>query len=188
MVKTVGIRAPERQHQGSWQDYLDPGEKLLWQGAPAGGIRFSITGLVQSAFGVFFLGFSVFWVAMALNIGADGPLSLFFPLFGLPFVLIGLWLVIGHWFFDAYKRRRSRYALTNKRAIIARRVFGRRLESYPILADSEISLVEGRFDTVNFHQKTVIRNNGTSRANIGFRYIRDGRKVYNLLLDIKTRR
>lgn len=105
----------------------------------------------------------------------------FFALFGVPFVLVGLWLLAGHWFYDAYKRKRARYALTDKRALIARSMFGRRMESYPIDAKSPIELVSGTLDTVNFAQRVYRGKNGINVVKIGFRYIADGQEVFNLL-------
>lgn len=108
-----------------------------------------------------------------------------FPLFGVPFVLVGLWLVAGHWFFDAYKRKRARYALTNKRALIARTIFGRRMESYPIERGNQLRLISGKLDTVHFAQKTYRTKNGTQVKNIGFRFIHDGQAVYDLLRKVQ---
>lgn len=186
MVRKVGMGGGRPQTQSnSWEDYLDADEKLLWQGAPATGLRFSGKGLFISIFGLFFLGFSVFWVTMAASFGTNTPIDYVFPLFGLPFVAVGLWLVVGHWFYDAYKRKRSRYALTDQRAIIARRLFGRKMESYDISKDAPIYLVEGDLDTVNFAQRTYRTKNGTNTVSIGFRFIEDGRKVFNLLKEVR---
>ena len=182
MIRKTGTSRPtEKMAFNRWEDYLDPGETLLWQGAPATGLRFTVTGAVLSFFGIFFLGFSLFWVSMAAAMGG----GFLFPLFGLPFVGVGLWLVFGHWFFDAYTRKKTRYALTSKRALIARTVYGRRMESYPITPDSPIRLISGTLDTVHFAQKTYRTSNGTSVKNIGFRYIEDGQDVFNLLRKVQ---
>ena len=183
MARKIGKHRPATTTRSNrWEDYLNPNEKLLWQGAPATGLRFSGAGLAISFFGIFFLAFSLFWMGMASSIGNGG----FFWLFGFPFVLVGVWLVAGHWFFDAYRRRRSRYALTNKRALIARTVFGRRMESYPIKSDSEISLISGALDSVYFAQKIHYSKNGRQVKNIGFRFIADGQEVYDLLRKVQS--
>ena len=186
MARKIGkTRSYHDTESNHWEDYLEADEKLIWQGAPATGLRFSLSGLGLSVFGLFFLGFSVVWVTMAFAMGGDDSMGTVFPLFGVPFVLIGLWLVVGHWFFDAYKRKRARYALTNKRAVIARSLFGRRMESYPIDGLSPIYLVSGRLDTVNFAQKTYRTKNGTQVRDIGFRFIPDGQEVYDLLQKVR---
>lgn len=190
MVKKVGMgrratksRAAPRLE--SWDDFLESGENLLWQGAPARGLRFSGKGLLLSLFGLVFLSFSVFWVGMASFMTAGEPMGMLFPLFGAPFVLVGLWLVVGHWIYDAYKRKRTRYALTTKRALIARTVLGRKMESYPISKDTQITLVSGTLDTVNFAERVYRNKDGDNVVPIGFRFIEDGQKVYNLLRDVR---
>jgi len=182
MARNVGKSRPMKNNDSNrWEDYLDSGEKLLWQGAPGTGFRFTVMGLLLSVFGVFFLGFAVFWIYLTANLG-DG---LVFSILGVPFLLVGLWLVAGHWFLDVYRRKHARYALTNKRALIARTSFGRRMESYPIDASSDIQLVSGALDTVYFAQNIFRGKNGTTTVNIGFRYIPDGQVVFNLLREVK---
>ncbi len=183
MVRKVGMG---RVESNRWEDYLGPDEKLLWQGAPATGIKLSGNSLVLSVFGVFFLGFALFWMGMAASMGTGSVVDIFFPLFGLPFVLVGLWLVAGHLFFDAYKRKHARYALTSRRAIIARSMMGRKMLSYEITPQSEISLIEGDLDSVYFARRNYRTRNGARTALIGFRYIGDGRKVFQMLQDIKN--
>lgn len=136
-------------------------------------------------FGLFFLGFSLFWVSKTNSIGGGGSFGKMFPLFGLPFVLMGLWLVVAHWFFDAYKRIHARHALTNTRALIARSMFGRQMESYPIDRHSAINLISGDLDTVNFAQETFRTTNSTGVRPVGFRFIEDGQEVFDLLRKIK---
>lgn len=187
MVKLVGMGArPKKASKETWEEYLEPGETLLWEGAPARGVRVTGSGVVMSIFGLLFLGFSVFWVSMAtsMTMGMGGWAA--FPFFGVPFVLIGLWLVFGHWAFDAYKRKRSRYAVTSRRALIARKLYGRKMHSYPITRQSQIRLIKGKLDTVNFAEITRNGKNGTYVVPIGFRYISDGKKVYDLLREIRS--
>jgi hypothetical protein len=49
----------------AWHDYLDPGERLLWTGAPAQGLRFTLEGAVGSLGGLFVLAFALLWTAGA---------------------------------------------------------------------------------------------------------------------------
>ncbi len=59
-------------------------------------------------------GFAVFWEVSALR--QSGPL--FFALWGIPFVLVGLYITVGRFFFDSYQRSRTYYGLTDQRVII----------------------------------------------------------------------
>jgi hypothetical protein len=102
---------------------LRDGEQLLWVGQPRPR-WFSGEALVLVLFGIPFTAFAVFWTAMALGIGAgvrnNGPGLLFqvcFPLFGLPFIVVGLGLLsTPYW--QRRRALRTCYALTDRRAII----------------------------------------------------------------------
>lgn len=50
-----------------------------------------------------------------LRDGAPG----FFALWGVPFVLMGLYVTVGRFWHDAWQRGRTRYALTTERVLIA---------------------------------------------------------------------
>ena len=62
-------------------------------------------------FSLFFFGFAVFWLTSVARQGAPG----FFYLWGVPFVAIGLYMLVGRFFFDAWLRRDLRYAVTDRR-------------------------------------------------------------------------
>lgn len=179
-------RPPVRAHDQGWAPYLDRGEKLIWEGNPAAGLRFRASDIVQSVFGLFFLGFSLFWVYMASSITRDAPgpagFGLIFPLFGLPFVAVGAYLVFGRFFWRSYVRGRTRYALTDKRAIIATNAFGRKLKSYPITADTRLEFEPGPEATIWFAEE-MRRGNKGRRYTVkkGFEYIHDGDEVYRLM-------
>lgn len=61
-------------------------------------------------------GFAIFWEASVLSNqhARDGVL---FPIWGVPFVLIGLYLIIGRFFVRRWALRNTVYALTNRRAV-----------------------------------------------------------------------
>ena len=65
-------------------------------------------------FSVFWGGFAVYWEYTAYKSGAPA----FFLLFGVPFVLVGLYIVVGRFFVDALVRNRTYYGITDDRAII----------------------------------------------------------------------
>jgi hypothetical protein len=98
---------------------LDPGERLLWSEKPSPVSYALKKGGLTSIFGIPFFAFSLFWIAMA-GIASDrtpnGPAA-FFWMFGIPFVLIGLGLVLSPlWYY--WRGTQATYALTNRRAII----------------------------------------------------------------------
>jgi len=99
------------------QGLLLKGEKIIWWGQPAQGLLFTSKDWFLVPFSVMFAGFALFWESSVLN-AANSPT--FMRLWGLPFLLVGLYLVIGRFLVDAWARRGITYAVTNKRILIHR--------------------------------------------------------------------
>ena len=185
----MSARPAEAIEPGGWAPYLDPGEHLLWEGAPAHGIRIRGSDIVQSVFGVFFLGFSIFWVAMAGSMGGGaGAMGMIFPLFGLSFVAVGAYLTIGHIFWKAHVRKHTAYALTTGRAIIAKSALGRSLRSFPISGGAELVYEPGEPATIWFARETRGTHKNRRTVRHGFEYIADGDRVYHLMRAIQQGR
>ena len=173
----------------AWEGLLAPDERILWQGRPVARLAFRPSDLVMSGFGFVFFAFAVFWTYMAgwISRGTD-PLGNIFPLFGIPFILVGAYLLFGRFFWDVLRRRGTWYTLTNKRAFIATDVFGHRtLKDYVIEPDANIVLLEeGGEQTVNFAEYWVRGHKGQShRKTVGFELLPDGREVYGLLREVR---
>ena len=92
------------------------GERIIWQGQPAQGLLFTSRDWLLIPFSLLWAGFSIFWEKMVLEINAP----IFMKLWGVPFVLIGLYLVVGRFLLDAWIRRGMYYAVTDKRVLILR--------------------------------------------------------------------
>jgi hypothetical protein len=92
------------------------GEKILWSGRPGQGLLFTAPDWFLIPFSLLWCGFVIFWEAMVLHSKAPG----FFALWGVPFILAGLYFTVGRFVIDAYLRGNTRYALTNRRILIAR--------------------------------------------------------------------
>ena len=90
---------------------LRPGERLLWSGRPDARALFIPADGFLIPFGLLFLGFAVFWTTQAAK-GAP----VFFPIFGFLFIVIGLYYVFGRFFVKVWRKRRSVYAVTDRRA------------------------------------------------------------------------
>lgn len=193
--------APVAPVPPGWEDLLEPGERILWQGRPDARVEWGEVLSFQSMFGLVFTGFAVFWVAMARSMDnhfEDGGLTTIFPLFGLPFVAIGLHLVVGRLLLDAFRRRGTWYTLTDRTAFIAVTFRGRRrLERYPLARDMPLGLEDGTPGTVWFAEKVThnaggwtgtgsnrsYRGPSTTREQVGFRRIETPRRVYQLMLE-----
>ena len=119
---------------------LDSGESLIWSGAPRQGLLFRPSDSYFIPFSLLWGGFAIFWEASVLN--TSGPNSLFMSIWGIPFVLIGLYMIIGRFFVDARIRAKTYYGLTDRRAIIVSGLFSRTINSLPLRTLTDISLQE----------------------------------------------
>jgi hypothetical protein len=106
------------------------GERILWEGRPLRHRLLRPADALLVPFSIMWAGFVVFWetIALASISGAD-PVSMFFPLWGLPFILVGLYLVVGRFVVRAIVSRRTRYVLTDRRLIVTGGLSGNRTES-----------------------------------------------------------
>ena len=68
---------------------------------------------------------------------------LFFTLWGIPFVLAGVYLIVGRFFVEAKQRERTYYGVTNERVLILSGLLKRKVKSLSLRSLSELSLVEG---------------------------------------------
>jgi hypothetical protein len=101
--------------QDSFRGKLLSGERIVWAGQPMTGLMFTARDLFLVPFSVVWCGFAIVWTAAAA-FGGAGP----FALFGLIFVAVGLGITVGRFLVDAWLRRSTRYALTNRRVLILR--------------------------------------------------------------------
>lgn len=179
--------------QESWEAYFDPGERLIWQGAPVPGVHVGPGGIFLSLFGLPFLlaGLGVFFGGIyALFRGdagfMDGAGGLFAMVFALPFICVGGLLTSWPWVRGPLEARRVRYALTDRRAYVAKRFFKRSMESYPIVPEAPLELERGKTDSVYFHTYHTRDSDGDTTVNrVGFENIAEGEEVYGLLRRIQ---
>lgn len=96
------------------QPYLRPGEQLLWCGRPDPGVWFTAADLYLIPLSILWCGFAIFWEAGASQGG--GP---FFTAWGIPFIAIGLYMVIGRFFYKQHRKKQTSYGITAQRALVA---------------------------------------------------------------------
>jgi hypothetical protein len=117
---------------------LDAGESLIWAGSPKRGVLLRPTDALMIPFSLLWGGFAFFWEFGVVTSGAP----LLFRLWGVPFVLVGIYLIFGRFFADARVRASTVYGLTNRRAIIVSGVFARTTSSLPLRTITDISVQE----------------------------------------------
>jgi len=94
-------------------------EKVVWAGQPDPRFRFSGGDIFLVPFSILWGGFAIFWEAAVLGfLGGKGTAPGFFVLWGIPFVLVGQYLIWGRFLYKRYRNRRTFYALTNQRVLI----------------------------------------------------------------------
>ena len=107
------------------EPYLLQGERILWSGRPSQGLRLAAPDGFLIPFSLFWGGFAIFWNFGVWSIPGPGPIA--FKLFGLPFLVVGLYLIAGRFVLDAWVRQRTVYALTDRRAIVVKRLFSEQM-------------------------------------------------------------
>ena len=109
-------------YNNQFSNNLDPDERIEWSDTPIQGVQFSSRDIFLVPFSLMWCGFALFWEYSVLSTGAP----LFFKLWGIPFVIVGLYFVFGRFIHEAHKRKSTFYASTNKRIIIKT---GKRIKS-----------------------------------------------------------
>ena len=118
------------------QSELQSNESLCWTGTADPG-RAALSALPASIFGIPFAGFALFWItqafhatsAMSKSNNAFAKGFSVFPLFGVPFLLIGLAIILAPlWAF--LKGGNTVYAVTNQRVMIITGSGNRSVKSY----------------------------------------------------------
>jgi hypothetical protein len=177
------IQSPQTQIQAlptAWQDAIrheiGGAERIRWMSFPnpAGAM---LTTIPMILFAIPWTAFAVFWVVTAAGFGSEtktrpGPeewIGYVFPLFGLPFVLIGVGMLLSP-FFAWRKAKRTLHFITDKRALTM--VFGRSVSITAYMPDSFSSIrkmVAGNGSgTVHFAKEEYQSKHGTRMREIGF--------------------
>ncbi len=117
---------------------LGLGEHLLWADRPGQGFVLRAGDAFMIPFSLMWGGFAIFWEVAVLASGVPW----FFALWGIPFVLIGLYIMVGRFWADAWQRAKTLYAVTSERVIIVSGLFARQVKSLSIDTLSEVSFTE----------------------------------------------
>lgn len=125
------------------QKHLDPHEKILWSGQPKQGVMLRGYDTFMIPFSLLWGGFAFFWEYSVLTQGAPA----FFALFGVPFVALGLYLIVGRFFAEAKQREKTYYGVTSERVVIISGLFKPRIKSLALRSLSDVSLTEARDNT-----------------------------------------
>lgn len=168
---------------------LVSGEYVDWMGMPRR-VYFTPVSIGAFLFGIPWTAFSVFWVVAAgwgtLQID-DGPgIFSLFPLFGVPFVLLGccmlsvpLWT---HW-----RAGKTVYAITNQRAIIFDGGWSTTIRSYPPEELTDIfrkEKADGSGDVIIARRAWRDSDGGRQTQELGFFRVADAKDVEDRIKEL----
>lgn len=194
--------------QQVFQEQLLKGEDILWSGQPDPNVTFTTMDIFLIPFSLFWGGFAIFWEILVLIFprGVDyGDFNfvahLIFPLFGIPFVIIGLYLMFGRFIYKKWKKRRTYYAVTNKRLISLSKAWGQHFQEANIKSISGLgkkvrsdgigTLTFGGSQSFLFSGFQFYANTGLDiltfhAAQLGFFDIKDVNGVHRLITDLRN--
>jgi hypothetical protein len=134
------------------------GESILWSGTPVQGLRLTARDGLLIPFSLLWGGFVIFWEMSVLKTSAPS----FMALWGVPFVLVGLYLIVGRFLLDAWIRSGMDYAVTNRRILILRSgPFGKFIAvGLDRLPDASLSEDRNGRGTIRFGQQPAFGRNG----------------------------
>lgn len=112
------------------QSELLPGESLLWAGQPSRKVIFHPRDIVSIPFSLMWGGFAIFWelgVTGSLNSSGAHAAPGWFALWGIPFVLIGQYMIWGRFLYTAWRKGSTHYGVTNRRILVLNTAPSRKL-------------------------------------------------------------
>jgi len=131
-----------------FREELSAREQILWSSQPIQGLMLRSSDVFMIPFSLLWGGFAIFWESMVVYVGAP----FFFMLWGIPFILFGLYMIVGRFFVDAKQREKTYYALTSERVIILSGLFRNNIRSMRLknLSDINISVKSNGSGTITF--------------------------------------
>jgi hypothetical protein len=103
---------------------LFPGETVQWTGRPNAAVIFHTEDWALIPFSLLWGRFAIFWLLGASGIGdfwtnrPDKTFQWFGVIWGTPFVLMGQYMIWGRFVYNHWKKQRTYYGLTTRRALI----------------------------------------------------------------------
>jgi len=182
-----------------FQAELLSGESLLWTGQPLRRVIFHQRDLFSIPFSLMWGGFAIFWewgVTGDFGHSANAHAApSFFALWGIPFVVMGQYLIWGRFLYIAWKKGRTYYAVTNKRVVVLNAGMSRKISDAFLRNLDSVSL-STRSDgtgTIEFSPQPNAQSFGFFKSNrsgaqmdidlsqLAFHDIDDARNVYQLI-------
>ncbi|HWY06157.1 MAG TPA: hypothetical protein VNY24_04810 [Candidatus Acidoferrales bacterium] len=182
------------------QPYLSTGERIHWAAMPNPRIILHSDDWYLIPFSLLWGGFAIFWEAGALGIWdstpKSGPMSSFMSLWGIPFVAFGQYMIWGRFVWDAWLKRHTYYAVTDRRVLIFQEGWNRKthfsfLDSIPEISregndvgslwlGTKLPVISGRRSSTRSMSRFSINDAVPTLADID-----NVDSVYHLILDLR---
>lgn len=181
------------------QPELSSGESLLWAGKPNPRVIFHSDDWFMIPFSFLWGGFAIFWEAAALGFwghNSKGTPPLFMAIWGIPFIVIGQYMIWGRFVYDSWLKKRTYYGVTNRRLIVLQESTRRKTCSMYLDAIPSVERDGGFTGTLSFGTRySAFASRGRqphrSRFSVGdvpvFADIDDADSVYRLILDLSEK-
>lgn len=167
-------------------------EQVVWAGRPRQGVVLRPSDAFMIPFSLLWGGFAIFWETGVIISGAP----FFFMLWGIPFVLVGLYIIFGRFIVDAKQRERTFYGVTNQRVVIVSGLTSRKVKSLNLRTLSDVSLSEksDRSGTITFGPSHPMSGwwggttwPGMPQAVPSFEMIPDAKNVYEKIREVQSK-
>lgn len=113
-------------------------ERTLWRGRPRQGLMLRGADILMIPFSLLWGGFALYWQYSVAS--TDAPLL--FRLWGIPFALVGLHMIAGRFFVDAWQRAKTEYEVSSESIIIRSGLFRRSEQVLALRELADFSLTE----------------------------------------------
>jgi len=117
------------------------GERVLWTGHPQVNAHFTRADGILIPFSVLWQGFILYALAQEISKGTFGT-SIIEVIIFILLNVIGLYLVVGRFAYKVMRKRRTLFAVTNRRALTVTDFFGRQVDAV-FLSNVPISRIPG---------------------------------------------
>ena len=146
-------------------------------------------------FGLFWGGFAIFWEYSAIT---SNKTPLFFVFWGIPFVLIGIYLIVGRFFIDSQLRSHTYYGVTDQRVLVLSGVWAREVMSVSLQnlygitlrerSDGSGDILFGSMYPMSEMERHTAWSAAAKKRVPTFEFICDVRKVYDLIQQAKRKK
>jgi hypothetical protein len=195
-VSTIDPRAAQKI-----QPELMSGETIYWSGMPNPSVVFHSDDWTTILFSLMWTGFFVFCEAQSLGLWRTASRSAekntFMVFWCIPFLLLGNYMVWGRFLEDAWLKRRTYYAVTNRRVLILQEGWKRKTSATFLGMIPNIEREGTATGTLWFGPKyPIIARRGQNKRNMSrfsigevpvFADIGDVDSVYRLIMDLREK-